>query len=246
MKKSRNKTAIVTGASRGIGAAIARKLASEGFDLVLTCCESMDELSLLAKEIKDLYNIRCDCIKADAGSPTEVAGIFESPLLEDGLDALVNNAGISYVGLLHEMKTEDWRRVMSVNLDSLFYTCRGAVPLMLREHKGSIVNISSVWGTVGASTEVAYSASKGGVNAFTKGLAKELAPSGIAVNAVSCGLIDTKMNSCFSGSELEAVIGEIPADRMGKAEEVAMVVAKIIDSPTYMTGQIIGIDGGWI
>ncbi|MBR1861603.1 MAG: SDR family NAD(P)-dependent oxidoreductase [Lachnospiraceae bacterium] len=246
MKKSRNKTAIVTGASRGIGAAIARKLASMGYDLVLTCSESTGELGLLAKEIKDLYNIKCDTIKADAGDPTEVAGIFESPVLEDGLDVLVNNAGVSYVGLLHEMKTEDWRRVMSVNLDSLFYTCRGAITLMLREHSGSIVNISSVWGNAGASTEVAYSASKGGVNAFTKGLAKELAPSGIAVNAVSCGLIDTKMNSCFSEEELRAVVGEIPADRMGSAQEVAEVVARIIDSPAYMTGQIIGIDGGWI
>jgi 3-oxoacyl-[acyl-carrier protein] reductase len=117
---------------------------------------------------------------------------------------------------------------------------------MVKRQKGKIVNISSVWGKVGASMEVAYSASKGGVNAFTKALAKELGPSNIQVNAIACGLIDTDMNKCFDEEEIKAVVEEIPADRMGKPEEVARLVGMICDGNDYLTGQIISLDGGWI
>ena len=134
---------------------------------------------------------------------------------------------------------------MDTNLNSLFYTCRQAVPLMVARQSGRIVNISSVWGNVGASMEVAYSASKGGVNSFTKALAKELAPSHISVNAVACGVIDTQMNKCFNIEERQALQEEIPADRFGRPEEVADLVLQVINAPEYMTGQIITIDGGW-
>ena len=161
------------------------------------------------------------------------------------LDVLVNNAGISYVGLLHEMSPEEWRNVLSTNLDSCFYACKGAIPLMLQRHAGKIINVSSVWGNVGASMEVAYSASKGGVNAFTKALAKELAPSNIQVNAIACGVIDTSMNACFSAEDMEALRAEIPADRIGDPGEVAALALQLAKAPAYLTGQIITLDGGW-
>ncbi|MCR4618999.1 MAG: SDR family NAD(P)-dependent oxidoreductase [Lachnospiraceae bacterium] len=241
------KTALVTGASRGIGAAIADKLASEGYDLFLTCSNSLEDLTNIASAIKEKYNIECEFKKCDAGDPAQVKALFEEDFFkEKGLDVLVNNAGISYVGLLHEMADEDWERVISVNLGSVFYHSKYAVSIMLKKHSGKIINISSVWGSAGASTEVAYSASKGGVEAFTRSLAKELAPSGICVNALACGLIDTKMNSCFSKEDLCGVIEEIPCDRIGTAEEVAQAVYKLIEMPDYLTGQIVKIDGGWI
>ena len=180
---------------------------------------------------------------ADMGNPDEVARIF---VQIPSLSVLVNNAGISYIGLLHEMSVADWQSVMHTNLDALFYTSRLAIPLMLREHHGKIINISSVWGNVGASMEAAYSASKGGVNSFTRALAKELAPSGIQVNAIACGVIDTDMNSCFSAEDMEMLRQEIPADRIGQASEVAQMVVSLLNAPDYLTGQVIGLDGGWI
>ena len=138
-----------------------------------------------------------------------------------------------------------WKNVINVNLNSCFLTCKAAIPSMLNRKKGKIVNISSVWGNVGASMEVAYSASKGGINSFTKALAKELGPSNIQVNAVACGMIDTDMNSCFSDEDMEALIQEIPADRIGKPEEVAKLVYMICEGNDYLTGQIITLDGGW-
>ena len=162
------------------------------------------------------------------------------------LSVLVNNAGISYVGLIHEMSVADWQEVMHTNLDAVFYTSRLAIPLMLRSHSGKIINISSVWGNVGASMEAAYSASKGGVNSFTRALARELAPSGIQVNAIACGVIDTDMNRCFSMEDMEILRQEIPADRIGQASEVAQMVVSLLEAPDYLTGQVIGLDGGWM
>ena len=144
------------------------------------------------------------------------------------------------------MSPDQWRRVMSTNLDACFYTCKLAVPLMLHRHSGRILNISSVWGSVGASMETAYSASKGAVNSLTRALAKELAPSNIAVNAIACGVIDTDMNRCFSEEELQALIEEIPADRLGQPEEVGLLALKLAESPLYLTGQIITMDGGFL
>ena len=162
------------------------------------------------------------------------------------LDVLVNNAGISYIGLLTDMTYEEWQQVLRTNLDSCFLTCRNALPGMIHRKKGKIINISSVWGNVGASMEVAYSASKGGVNSFTKALAKELGPSNIQVNAIACGVIDTDMNKCFSEEERQELIAEIPADRMGKTQEVAQLVVQLCTGNEYLTGQIITLDGGWI
>ena len=232
---------LITGASRGIGKAIAKAFAEAGYDLILTCSKTLSELEKFAHELESL-GCNCQAFQVDASDATQVEALFASI---ERLNVLVNNAGISYVGLLHEMSPEEWRKVLSTNLDSCFYTSKHAIPLMLKNHAGRIINISSVWGNVGASTEVAYSASKGGVNAFTKALAKELAPSNIQVNAIACGVIDTSMNACFSEEDMEALRAEIPADRIGDPEEVAKLALQLVNAPAYLTGQIITMDGGW-
>ncbi len=242
MNHTDTKTALITGASRGIGRAIAEAFAADGYDLILTCSRTLPQLQELASALTDRYGIFCLALQADMGNDTDVEKVFAQI---PSLDVLINNAGISHVGLLSDMSAEEWRRVMSVNLDALFYTCKQAIPLMLQKHAGRIINISSVWGNVGASMEVAYSASKGGVNTFTKALAKELAPSNIQVNAISCGVIDTSMNACFSEEDMDNLRAEIPADRIGRPEEVAKLALQLVDAPEYMTGQIITIDGGW-
>lgn len=236
------KTALITGASRGIGKAIAEAFAADGYQLTLTCSRTLPALTAFASSLTAKYGISCLALQADMGNYADVEKVFEHL---SSLDVLINNAGISHIGLLSDMTVEEWKRLMAVNLDSLFYTSKLAIPLMLKEHAGRIINISSVWGNMGASMEVAYSASKGGVNAFTKALAKELAPSSIQVNAISCGVIDTSMNSCFSEEDMEALRAEIPADRLGRPEEVARLALQLADAPTYMTGQILTIDGGW-
>lgn len=236
-------TALISGASRGIGKAIAEKLASEGYDLYLVCKNNMSRMAEDAERLMSCYEINIKCFQGDISDSAFVNEIFQEISI---LDVLVNNAGISYVGLLQDMSDADWDMTIATNLSSVFYTCRAAIPVMLRSGQGKIVNISSVWGNQGASMEVAYSATKGGVNALTKALAKELAPSHIQVNALACGLIDTEMNGHLSSEDMDALINEIPADRIGKPEEVATMVYQIINSPDYLTGQIITIDGGWI
>ena len=237
------KKALITGASRGIGEAIAKELARQGFDLTLTCLNSLDQLKELAGCLEKKYGVSCHIFQGDMGDPEAVDRLFDGL---NRLDVLINNAGISHIGLLSDMSVSQWRRVMSTNLDSCFYTCRRAIPLMVHAKQGRIINISSVWGQAGASMEAAYSASKGGVNSLTKALAKELAPSNIQVNAIACGVIDTDMNHCFAPEEMASLIEEIPADRIGRPEEVAALAGQLITAPAYMTGQIITIDGGWI
>lgn len=237
-----NHSVLITGASRGIGKAIAEAFATASYELILTCSKTLDDLTLFATELSEKYHVPCRAVQADMGNAEDVAKLFSDI---QSLDVLVNNAGISYVGLLSDMSVEEWQRVMDVNLNSCFYTSKYAIPLMLQKHAGRIINISSVWGNVGASMEVAYSASKGGINAFTKALAKELAPSNIQVNAIACGVIDTSMNSCFTEEDMAALTAEIPADRIGKPEEVAQLALQLAQAPAYMTGQIITIDGGW-
>ena len=242
MSNTTPQTVLITGASRGIGAACAKAFAASGYNLVLTCSKSMEDLQALANHLTAEYSVECLCVQADMGCEEDVAKLFSQI---KKLDVLVNNAGMAHFGLLSDMTTEEWHRIFAVNLDSCFYTCRAAIPLMLQNHSGKIINISSVWGNQGASLEVAYSATKGGMNTFTKALAKELAPSNIQVNAIACGVIDTAMNNCLSEEDKDALAAEIPADRLGKPEEVAQLVLQTAQAPAYMTGQIITIDGGW-
>ena len=235
--------ALITGASRGIGKAIAETFAQAGYDLILTCRQNREKLETLCKSLSEAYSIQTAAFIGDLGDYETVRELF-APIRR--LNLLVNNAGISHIGLLTDMSPDQWRRVMSTNLDACFYTCKLAVPLMLHRHSGRILNISSVWGVCGASCEAAYSATKGGVNGLTMALAKELAPSGIQVNAIACGAIDTEMNGFLSEEEHEMLLDEIPAGRMGKPEEVADLVMKLVEAPDYLTGQIIKMDGGWI
>lgn len=237
-----SKYALVTGASRGIGREIATILAADGYHLTMTCIHSEEKLFALVEELSARYHIICTPFVGDMGNPADVEKLFQNI---SSLDVVVNNAGISYVGLLHEMSVEDWQHVINTNLNSVFYTSRLAIPLMLQQQSGRIINISSVWGNIGASMETAYSASKGGINSFTKALAKELAPSHIPVNAIACGVIDTDMNRCFSPEDIEALRQEIPADRIGQPSEVAQCVQMLLHAPDYLTGQVITLDGGW-
>ena len=235
--------ALVTGASRGIGYAIARHLAGEGIDLVLTCVKNIEKLQDIANDLSGQHNISCTAVLCDGSDPQQVEKLFKD---HSGFDIVINNAGISYIGLLQDMSVEDWNRVISTNLSSAFYVCRQAISYMIGKKAGQIVNISSMWGGAGASTEVAYSASKGGLDAFTKALAKELAPSGICVNAIACGVIDTDMNSCFNIEERREIEQDIPMGRFGTADEIGETVLMLINSPAYMTGQVINVDGGYI
>lgn len=236
------KYALITGASRGIGEAIARRFAREGYHLYLTCSNSYNALLTLSKELSQAYNVPCQAFQTDMGDFAQVEELFSHI---PTLDVLVNNAGIAHMGLLMDMSREEWQHIMDVNLNSCFYTAKFSIPLFLKKHSGSIINISSVWGNVGASAEVAYSASKAGVNGFTKALAKELAPSHIPVNAIACGVIDTSMNHCLSSEDVKELIADIPADRLGKASEIAEIALQLVNTPDYMTGQIITVDGGW-
>ena len=235
--------ALITGASRGIGRAVAIEFARAGYDLTLCCIKNIEALEHLAKDLEDTYKVKCAAYQVDVSKPEAVKELFKKI---DPPTVLINNAGISYVGLITDMSDEDWDKTIDTNLSSVFYMCRAAIPHMLSEFSGKIINVSSVWGESGASMEVAYSASKGGLDAFTKALAKELAPSGISVNAVACGLIDTDMNSRLSDEELAEVVSDIPADRIGKPAEVASVILSLAEATNYLTGQIIKVDGGWI
>ncbi len=240
-------TALITGASRGIGAALAETFARAGYQLTLCCQHSEEKLMTLSKRLQEQYHTTVLVRIGNVGDYAFVKTMVDATLEAFGaIDVLINNAGISYIGLLTDMSIEDWNRIVATNLTSVFSTCRCVVPSMVHNKRGRIINISSVWGNVGASCEVAYSACKGGINSFTRALGKELAPSQITVNAIACGVIDTDMNRCFSEEERADLIAEIPAERMGRPEEVAELAFSIASGHAYLNGQIITLDGGWI
>ena len=241
------KTVLVTGASRGIGKAIAVKFAKKGWNVVISCVKREEQLLQTKKEIES-FQVSCLAFLGDMGKMEDCAALFKKIKKQfGGLDVLVNNAGISYIGLLQDMKPEDWDLIVHTNLTSVFNCCRLAVPMMVEKQQGKIINISSVWGICGASCEVAYSATKGGINAFTKALAKELAPSHIQVNAIACGVIDTEMNACFSEEERAELADEIALMRFGKPEEVGRFALTLAsESASFLTGQIITLDGGML
>ena len=237
---------MVTGASRGIGKAIAVKFAKKGYDVAINCIRNEERLMQAKKEIEG-YQADCVAYVGDMGDSGCCREFYKMVKKQLGTpDVLVNNAGISYIGLLQDMSDEDWNRIIQANLTSVFNCCRQVIPDMVGKKSGKIVNISSQWGVVGASCEAAYSATKGGINALTKALAKELAPSNIQVNAIACGAIDTEMNHFLHREDLISLMEEIPAGRLGKAEEVADLAYHLGYKESYLTGQVIGLDGGWI
>jgi 3-oxoacyl-[acyl-carrier protein] reductase len=230
---------LVTGASHGIGRAITKKLTDAGHD-VTAAARGKEALSALQKETG------CRTAAGDVGCETFVRGLFDTIRNEGGLDVLINNAGISYIGLLQDMSLDEWNRIFRTNITSMFLTCREAIPVFLARGRGSIVNVSSVWGNVGASCEVAYSATKGAVNSFTRALAKELAPSNIRVNAAAFGTIDTSMNGFLSDEERRGLEEEIAMGRFGSPEEAADLVIDLALRNPYLTGEVVTMDGGWI
>ena len=240
------KYALITGASRGIGRSTALELSKAGYNLVLTCHKNSELLQQVAADAEK-NGAQVLTFTGDISNPDICKELFS--LLEREnifIDVLINNAGISYVGLLQDMSFDEWNNCISTNLSAVFYTCRLAVPHMISRHRGKIINVSSIWGIAGASCEVAYSAAKGGVNAFKKALAKELAPSNIQVNAVAFGAIDTDMNSHLSDEDKSILIEEIPSGRMGTPQEAGKMILNLLNSPDYLTGQIITMDGAFI
>lgn len=243
MKK---KSVIITGASRGIGKAIALKYAEQGYNVSVCCCHNIQQLENVGRQI-ELQGASCLTFQGDMGIFSQAEQFIAQSVHRFGIpDILINNAGISYMGLLQDMSCQDWDTLLRTNLTSVFNCCKLVIPHMLKPKQGKIINISSVWGQTGAATETAYSATKGGINAFTRSLAKELAPSNIQVNALACGIIDTDMNSGLSPEEIGDIADEIPTGRMGQPGEVADFVSQLTDSPSYLTGQIITLDGGWL
>lgn len=241
------KTVLITGASRGVGKSTALLFASHGYRIFLNCRESVAALTETRDLIRERWHTDCHIVPGDAGDPKAVKSIFREISRHcKGPDILINNAGISHIGLLTDMSDEEWDRVIRTNLSSVFYCCREAIPSMVARQSGRIINISSMWGTVGASCEAAYSASKAGVDGLTKALAKELAPSGIPVNAVSLGVIDTDMNARLSKEERRDLEYDIPMGRFGTPREAAQLIYEVAASPLYLTGQIIRMDGGYL
>lgn len=224
------KKALITGASRGIGRAIAEMLQNE-YELFLICRQNTDMMA-------DLPGRH---YTGDVSDHSFVSEVFKDI---PSLDLLINNAGISHFGLIQDMTLSEWDTMIGTCLTSVYNTVNLAVPLMVRTGSGRIINISSMWGISGASYETAYSAAKGGVNTFTRALAKELAPSGIAVNAIAPGVVDTDMNKHLSDDEMKELISQVPAGRICSPEEVALAVYHLSEMPVYLTGQVITMDGG--
>ena len=241
-------TALVTGGSRGIGKAIVQQLFEQGYNVAINYFRSETCAVELAAELnKHSLGNKAIAICADVSNASQVKIMFEETKKHLGtVSLLVNNTGISQQKLFSDITEAEWDTMFSVNVKSMFLCCRQALTDMIHNKNGKIINISSMWGTVGASCEVAYSATKSGIHGLTRALAKELAPSNIQVNAIACGVIDTEMNGRLNEEERQDLMDEIPSGRFADPEEVAELALKLTDTPAYMTGQIIGIDGGFI
>jgi len=238
----------VTGSSRGIGRAIAIRFAQSKqskFQIAINCAHQKEELEQVKKELEELGAV-CGIYFGDLSNYQEACRIFSEIQSELGnISILVNNAGIAGIELFQNMSYENYHTIIETNLLSTMNSSHLAIPSMIQAHSGKIINISSIWGNVGASCEVAYSASKGGINSFTKALGKELAPSNIQVNAIACGVIETQMNHCLSSEEKQALTQEIPAGRFGTPLEVAELVFQLANNHSYLNGQVLTLDGAW-
>ncbi|QAY65655.1 elongation factor P 5-aminopentanone reductase [Paenibacillus protaetiae] len=239
-------TVLITGGSRGIGASIAKRFAAEGMNIVIHYLHSHEAANETARTCLSL-GANVMTISADLRSKEQLIRMKDK-LTDKGMlpDVLVNNAGIAPYGLLSDVSEEEWDDVMAVNLKGMFLCSQLFMPHMISRKYGRIINVSSVWGNAGAACEVLYSTTKGGINAFTKALAKELAPSGVTVNAVAPGVVDTDMMGGFNEAEREALEQEIPVGRFAQPDEIASLVYFLaLPESSYITGQIISPNGGW-
>ena len=238
-------TILITGASHGVGRAFAIACAQSGrfSKIILNGGSDKAALDDTARRVLAAGDLVC---AADVGDVGDLAYVESLRQRFGPVDTLVNNAAISRVGLLTDMAPEDWDRVMKVNVTSLYNTCHTFVPDMVSAGGGQILNVSSVWGLAGASCEVAYSASKGAVNAFTRALAKELAPSHIRVNAIALGIVGTRMNAHLTETETAEIRDQIPAGYIASPEEAAQAMLRLLEMPEYFNGEIVRFDGCWI
>lgn len=238
-------TAIVTGGAKGIGGAIVKELANMGINVVANYNTSEKQAKELKEELKS-KGLNIEIFKADISQKEQVKELVEyTKKIYGDIDILINNAGIDQWKMFIDITEEDWNKILQTNLTGAFYTIQETVQDMIKNKKGCIINISSIWGITGASCEVAYSVTKAGLDGLTKSLAKELAPSNIRVNSVAPGAIMTDMNKNFSKKEIEEINKQIPIGRFGTAEEIAKCIRWLVED-TYTTGQIISPNGGWV
>ncbi len=240
------KTVIVTGGAKGIGAATCSLFAEQGYNVVINYNSSEKEATLLFNNLKSNgYNV--SVFKADISKKDEAEKLVEHTVSTfGGVDILINNAGIAQQKLFTDLTSDDWNSIISVDLTGTYNCCKAVVPYFILKQKGSIVNISSVWGVVGASCEVHYSAAKSGVIGLTKALAKELGPSNIRVNCIAPGVIDTEMNSCHSEEIMNSLCYDTPLCRIGNPIEVAEAICFLAsDKASFITGQVLSVDGGF-
>ena len=236
------KTALVTGGSRGIGAAVARRLAADGYRVAVNYHFARAQAESLAEELGGI------AVQADVSDSAQVQKMVDTVLEKFcQLDILVCNAGVAWQGLLQDMRDEEWRKVLGTDLDGVFFCCRAGLPHMIGQKSGKIVTMSSMWGQVGASCEAAYSAAKAGVIGLTRALAKEVGPSGISVNCVAPGVIDTEMNQKLGQEALAELAEETPLGRLGTAADIAGCVS-FLCSPAadFVTGQVLSANGGLV
>ena len=227
---------LITGGSRGIGAAAVRAFAEAGYRVSFLYLRSRDAAEALAAET-GACGLCCDAADSDA--------VARAAASLPPVDVLVNNAGISHVGLISQISPEEWDRLFAVNVKSVYNSVRAVLPAMLQRQAGCIINVASMWGQAGASCEAAYSATKGAVIALTQALARELGPSGIRVNAVSPGMIDTDMNAHLSPADKAALAADTPLERIGRPEEVAEAMLYLARA-SFVTGQILPVNGGYL
>lgn len=235
-----SKRVLITGGTRGIGKALVQRFSRDGWQVFFCYENSVEQAEMLTKEVPNAVAIRCN-----VADEIQVQKLFQQV---GKIDALVCNAGIALPQqLLTDTSYEDYKRVMGVNMDGTFLCCKQAVKGMVADHKGSIVTVSSMWGEIGGSCEVAYSASKGAVIAFTKALAKEVGPAGVRINCVSPGVIETEMNGHLSEEDKLSLQEETPLMQLGTPEQVAdAVVFLCSEGSSFITGQILGVNGGMV
>ena len=239
------KNIIVTGGSRGIGKGIVEILAKQGHNIILNYNKSEEKAKIIKENLeKEKCNI--EIFKADVSNREEVKKLIEFSIKKLGtIDVLVNNAGIGQVKMFTEITDEDWDNMIKNNLTSIFYTTQEAIKNMISNKSGCIINISSIWGLIGGSCEVHYSASKAGIDGMTKALAKEMGPSNIRINSIAPGCTKTEMLEDVSEEEFDQIRKETPLNKIGKVEDIAKCVKWLVEDE-FTTGQVISINGGWV